>query len=255
MSIVENKVTIFGFIRILKVTCLVFIIIDLVNNLTSFKNKIIQRVHKRLERQTTLNIEKILEILNEMKGRVSDNDTINIEFIIDTISNNKLFVPQLFDKIDKNEDIHLKQEIAFWVQNFEKVEKIVNVEDELLLRDNMNDSPRKIIDELRQNEMQNVNERFSTFFDSDQSNKIVQSLTNIYSLDFNVFQLREASNSQELLALMYYLFYRHDYFSFFNIRTQKFINFAKRVQSLYHNNYYHNATHAADVMQVIYTYK
>jgi hypothetical protein len=228
--------------------------LDLVSNLSSLKNKIVQHAHKNLEKNSTLNIEKILEILNEMRLRVNENDLMNIDYVISTISNNKLFVPQIFNEIDKNDDIQLKQEIAFWVQNFEKVEKLVIVEDELLIKDNemRNDSPRKIIEELKQNEIQKVNERFSTFFDHEQSNKIVQALTNIYNLDFNIFLLKESSNSQELLALMYYLFYRHDYFSYFNIRTQKFINFAKRVQSLYHKNNYHNATHAADVMQVIY---
>jgi hypothetical protein len=208
---------------------------------------------KKEETQATLNIEKIIIILNQLKEKVSTKDNENIDFCINAITNNKLFVPQILEDIPvNNNELYLKQEIAFWVQNFEKIEKIINDEpssEEILIKQA---TPRRIVEELKVYDSNHLNENFLKFFELEQNNKIINCLSNIYSLNFNVFQLKEASGGQELLALMYYLFYRYDYFSTFNMRTQKFINFAKRVQGSYHNNHYHNGTHGADVMQVIW---
>jgi hypothetical protein len=242
--------TIFGIIRLIKNIFNFFIANDLYLNIKSMRigNKV---NNKSEEMHATLNIEKIIFILNELKDKCSKKDAENIEFCINAISNNKLFVPLILEEVPETKnEIYLKQEIAFWVQNFEKIERIINDQpstDEILIR---HETPRKIVEELRIYDTNGLNDKFLKFFELDQNKKIISCLSNIYNLDFNVFHLKEASNGEELLAMMYYLFYRNDYFTTFNIRTQKFINFAKRVQASYHNNYYHNATHGADVMQV-----
>ena len=89
-------------------------------------------------------------------------------------------------------------------------------------------------------------------FPSSIPESIIICFKNVYSDSFNVFQLREATNNQELVAIMYFLFYNNDLLKCFNIRTYKFINFCKKIQSNYKRaNPYHNASHATDVVQVI----
>ena len=81
---------------------------------------------------------------------------------------------------------------------------------------------------------------------------IITCFKNIYSDSFNVFELQIATNNQELLAIMYFLFYNNDLLKSLNIRSYKFVNFAKKIQSSYQKNKYHNASHATDVVQVIF---
>ena len=86
---------------------------------------------------------------------------------------------------------------------------------------------------------------------SNDTDKIISCFKKIYSDSFNVFELHGASNSQALLATMYFLFYNNDLLKNLNIRSYKFVNFAKKIQSSYREVSYHNALHATDVVQVI----
>jgi hypothetical protein len=235
---------------------MIFVNYELVNNIFFFNKNILTPTNHVLERKATLNIEKVLQILNIFKDKVYGNERESIEYCIKIITNNTLFIPQIFEENKDNSpnENNLKHEIAFWVQNFEKIEKILNQEDSLYLSEKERSPGRKKsgTDDRRPVDNQKLNDKIAKFIDNpSESNKIVKSLTNAFSLDFNVFFLKEASNSQELLALMYYVFYHLDYFHIFNIKTHKFINFAKRVQASYHDTPYHNGTHGADVMQVM----
>jgi hypothetical protein len=100
----------------------------------------------------------------------------------------------------------------------------------------------KVIDELKVQDIEELNIGFSSFIASADSGSIVTRLTKCFNLDFNVFQLKKDSDDQDFVSMMYYVFYHLDYFNVFNIRTTKYINFAK----------YHNATHCADVMQLLF---
>jgi hypothetical protein len=252
LPIQQYAVTFFGPIRLFKSILMIFISYEIGNNLYFYNKNIMRSKEQVFERKATLNIEKVLQILAYFKDKVFGIERENIDYCIKIITNNKLFIPQIFEE-DKNNNTRenmLKNEIAFWVQNFEKIEKIIN-DDNLPSRERSRiDTSRKVAEELRSNEIEKLNVKISKFIDDADSNKIVKALMNAFNLDFNVFLLKEACNSQELLALMYYVFYHLDYFHIFNIRTHKFINFAKKVQSSYHKNPYHNATHGADIMQV-----
>jgi hypothetical protein len=96
-----------------------------------------------------------------------------------------------------------------------------------------------------------MQEKFAKLITTSNPDKIIACFKNIYSDAFNVFELQEATNNQGLLATMYFLFYNNDLMKILNIRSYKFVNFAKKIQSSYRNVMYHNATHATDVVQVI----
>jgi len=50
--------------------------------------------------------------------------------------------------------------------------------------------------------------------------------------------------------MLFFLFDRQNFFDTLNIKQETFIKFAKKIQSGYLDNPYHNQTHAADVLQV-----
>jgi hypothetical protein len=258
-ELLAGFVNIFGFIRFVKSLLILFVVKEAIDTCIYFNRSINITKKGGLEKKATLNIEVVLQILNNLKGNCYGAERDNIDYCIKIISNNKLFIPKIFEenKDDDNpNETNLKNEIAFWVQNFEKIEKLLSEEDlEILRRERSRierlDTARQIIDQLKVSDIEQLNLGFSNMISSAESEKIVRSLMKCFNLDFNVFVLKEASNGQELLAMMYYVFYHLDYFNLFNIRTTKYINFAKRIQESYHNNPYHNATHAADVLQVI----
>jgi len=85
------------------------------------------------------------------------------------------------------------------------------------------------------------------------SDEVVECLTEVDSGDFDVFHLKELTKGQELVTLMHILFGRTDLCLTTNLAPAQMREFAVGVQSAYHvENPYHNATHAADVLQSIH---
>jgi hypothetical protein len=258
INILFNDVSIFGFVRLVKSILMIFICYDMIDIFYFYKVNVLVRTRPALEKKATLNIEVVVEILNNIKEKMYGSERDNIDYCIKIITNNKLFIPKILEEENNMDECNpkennLKHEIAFWVQNFEKIEKMLGEEELAVIRRERSrvDNSKKITDsDFRNLDLEQLNVGVSRFILQADSNKIVTSLMNSFNLDFNVFDLKMASNGQELLALMYYVFYHFDYFNLFTIKTTKFINFAKRVQGSYHNNPYHNATHGADVMQV-----
>ena len=74
--------------------------------------------------------------------------------------------------------------------------------------------------------------------------------TDINNLNFDVFAFKKISKDDELVYMLTYLFQFNNFFESLNINQITFYNFIKKIQSGYHANPYHNATHAADVVQV-----
>lgn len=69
-------------------------------------------------------------------------------------------------------------------------------------------------------------------------------------LEFDMFSFKAFAKGEELVYTSVYLFQRHNIFEFLNISQTTFKRFMKKIQSGYLDNPYHNATHAADVLQV-----
>lgn len=82
-----------------------------------------------------------------------------------------------------------------------------------------------------------------------------QCLEKVNNLGFDVFQLKEASNNNELIVLSTHLFSVYEVFKAEQISRKKFNGFIKAVQSGYLSELpYHNSTHAADVVQAFHYY-
>ena len=82
---------------------------------------------------------------------------------------------------------------------------------------------------------------------------VIQCLNMIDSNDFNVFSLKSLTQGKELVTLLHVLFARTDLCLTTNINPTQFATFIQAVQAAYRaDNPYHNATHAADVLQSIH---
>ncbi|KAL0490265.1 calcium/calmodulin-dependent cyclic nucleotide phosphodiesterase [Acrasis kona] len=70
--------------------------------------------------------------------------------------------------------------------------------------------------------------------------------------DFNVFALSDLTEDRTLFTTGYTLFVKYDLLNKFNIPEDILVNFLREIESGYHPNPYHNAKHAADVLQVLH---
>lgn len=70
--------------------------------------------------------------------------------------------------------------------------------------------------------------------------------------DFDIFELKQLTNGNELFTLMHLLFNRKNLFQQLNINVEKFKGLISRIQRGYNNIPYHNCTHAADVTQTLH---
>jgi hypothetical protein len=85
------------------------------------------------------------------------------------------------------------------------------------------------------------------------SEEVLECLAEVDSGEFDVFHLKELTNGQELVTLLHILFGRTDLCLTTNLAATQLKGFATGVQNAYHpENPYHNATHAADVLQSIH---
>lgn len=77
-------------------------------------------------------------------------------------------------------------------------------------------------------------------------------LTQIESHKFDIFELRSASNGNELVTVINYLMDKHDFYTKLRIVKDKFRKYSIIIQSMYNPIAYHNKTHASDVCQTCY---
>lgn len=78
-------------------------------------------------------------------------------------------------------------------------------------------------------------------------NDLRQTLSIVRELEFDIFELEERTNGNELFVLIMHLMMKDNYLNDFNITQKRLKNFAYTVQSSYNDIPYHNKTHAADV--------
>jgi hypothetical protein len=80
---------------------------------------------------------------------------------------------------------------------------------------------------------------------------LVEVLDNILSQNFNIFELEAHCYQNSVFVLMNYYFYNYNWSSL-KISETKYMNLVYNIQKNYNDNPYHNATHAADVVNTCY---
>lgn len=79
--------------------------------------------------------------------------------------------------------------------------------------------------------------------------KVSRLLAQIETHKFDIFELRSATNGNELVTVINYLMDKHDFYNKLNIVKDKFRKYSIVIQSMYNPIAYHNKTHASDVCQ------
>ncbi|KAK0049765.1 calcium/calmodulin-dependent 3 5-cyclic nucleotide phosphodiesterase 1B [Biomphalaria pfeifferi] len=69
--------------------------------------------------------------------------------------------------------------------------------------------------------------------------------------DFNIFTLNSLTNGHAMQAMCYEIFKSHNLLNEFHLQESQFMRFIIQVEKHYRRNPYHNATHAADVLQTV----
>ena len=90
------------------------------------------------------------------------------------------------------------------------------------------------------------------FVNMEQEYSIKLTLDSIRDLEFDIFDLEQKSDGNELYITIMHLMQKEGYFNELNINQKKLRNFAYVVQREYNNVLYHNKTHASDVCQTSY---
>lgn len=85
-----------------------------------------------------------------------------------------------------------------------------------------------------------------------EENGFKRMLEDIHTIKFNIFDLRSASNGNELFIVINYLMTINNLFEKLGISSQTFRRYSLNIQSRYNPIAYHNKTHAADVAQTSY---
>eukprot|EP01064_Diplonema_japonicum_P027157 TRINITY_DN389_c0_g1_i9.p1 TRINITY_DN389_c0_g1~~TRINITY_DN389_c0_g1_i9.p1 ORF type:complete len:656 (+),score=86.54 TRINITY_DN389_c0_g1_i9:147-2114(+) len=95
----------------------------------------------------------------------------------------------------------------------------------------------------------NIQSILETTGDKEIAMKVLQCMDNIDEIDFNPFDLDKLTEGGALLTTAWVLTYKYNLCSLFSIDPVTLKNFWLGVTAGYHDNPYHNATHAADVLQ------
>ena len=85
-----------------------------------------------------------------------------------------------------------------------------------------------------------------------QDDKVGRLLKDIETHKFDIFELRSATNGNELVTVINFLMDKHDFYTKLKIVKNKFRKYSIVIQSMYNPIAYHNKTHASDVWQTWY---
>jgi len=88
--------------------------------------------------------------------------------------------------------------------------------------------------------------------DPNLADKVSRLLSEIETAHFDIFDLRSATNGNELVIVINYLMEKHDFYTSLKIVKDKFRKYSIVIQSMYNPIAYHNKTHASDVCQTCY---
>ncbi|KAL9645578.1 hypothetical protein ABK040_000641 [Willaertia magna] len=86
---------------------------------------------------------------------------------------------------------------------------------------------------------------------SNMKQTIIELFDKVDKWNYDVFKINEVVN-EPLFTTAFTLFLKNDLIHKFNIGEQNLINFLRNIEAGYHNNPYHNAAHAADVLQSLH---
>jgi len=182
--------------------------------------------------------EIVNEILCEVRDLVQNDDKLveDLNYCIKMVSSGKLYETNILDD-DGGDDADGKRKDALsWVKSIQGKES---------QKRRSSENPNMVKEKIAKI---NIDERLCL---TSESKKM---LSQADSLDFDIFEFKEAVEENELFVISSYLMQKHNLFENCNVDPEKYFQFIKRIQDHYNPNSieYHNKTHGADVCQTSY---
>ena len=182
--------------------------------------------------------EIVNEILCEVRDLVHNDDRLveDLNYCIKMVSSGKLYETNILDD-DGGDDADGKRKDALsWVKSIQGKES---------QKRRSSENPNMVKEKIAKI---NIDERLCL---TSESKKM---LSQADSLDFDIFEFKEAVEENELFVISSYLMQKHNLFENCNVDPEKYFQFIKRIQDHYNPNSieYHNKTHGADVCQTSY---
>jgi len=81
---------------------------------------------------------------------------------------------------------------------------------------------------------------------------LVKTLDKLDDWAFDMFELAQMSENSALFHTTYALLHKHGLMGYFGLDHDTVVRFLSALEAGYHPNHYHNATHAADVLQCVH---
>jgi hypothetical protein len=205
------------------------------------KKKVVKK-----EDTTPLNMsaDEVMKFLKDMKKKFIQSNTLtekemdSMNAVLKTLSMNQLHKVELDKKISKEYD----SEVIAWI----KKKYSVDAQENTKRGKKDNKEPTVSNAEFKKNLDVSAIEKEKTRKD------IVNMFDSVDQWNFDVFLLDELTEGQTLFITSYTLFVKYDLLSKFNLNEHVLINFLRQVEAGYHNVPYHNAMHAADVLQAMH---
>eukprot|EP00276_Gloeochaete_wittrockiana_P005201 CAMPEP_0184660618 /NCGR_PEP_ID=MMETSP0308-20130426/34441_1 /TAXON_ID=38269 /ORGANISM="Gloeochaete witrockiana, Strain SAG 46.84" /LENGTH=530 /DNA_ID=CAMNT_0027101309 /DNA_START=290 /DNA_END=1882 /DNA_ORIENTATION=+ len=93
---------------------------------------------------------------------------------------------------------------------------------------------------------------FSLVLSNSSQQRLREMLSKVGEWDFDVFELDKLTDGRPLFTMVYTLMLKHDFLHKFQIKDVVMRKWLKSIENAYNKNPYHNAIHAADVVQTFY---
>lgn len=209
-------------------------------NIHERQRELIRRM-SLVSNEELLNIpaEKILKFLKQIKRRLAEQGAItekekeSFNILVETLSSDKMYTAILSQNSDKEYD----PEVLRWLKaKFGNIKQVSSV-------------PRDIPFSFKP-----ASEflRSSTINRTKTREGIVSMFDKVDQWNFDVFRMEDLTDGHTLFITAYTLFVKYDLLNKFSIDETTLINCLREIEAGYHPNPYHNAMHAADVLQVLH---
>ena len=116
-----------------------------------------------------------------------------------------------------------------------------------------NQSQNKNYEEIKRS-IQNSVDKFNFSNEFHLSSDAEAMLEDVNQFEFNIFDLHNETNGNEMITLSTYLIYKHNLFVELTIELNTFGMFIKNIQEGYNDVAYHNKIHGMDVGRLAYYY-
>ncbi|TPX33494.1 hypothetical protein SmJEL517_g03641 [Synchytrium microbalum] len=211
----------------------------------------LQTMKKEVKLDLDSPVTKVINLIRNIQDKCRlDAETMeNLEYVIDILSSNQLFMPNL-----NVQGSTMDAEVNRWLNVLVATEsKPQNKKVNLSASEIMSSSV------LLANQAANVSrinmiEIPKSTVSSASEAKITGALYAMDEWEYDIFALVDATDNQPLYYLGMAIFESYPFKQNFGVDDITLRNFFKRIESGYKNVQYHNSTHAADVMQAIHCF-